>query len=43
MQQNNSTRNIRAQQSLLITKTENIKPYRVNQKFIINIIIYYNK
>ena len=31
MKQNNSTRNIGSQQSFLITKTENIKPYRVNQ------------
>jgi hypothetical protein len=31
MQKNNSKRNIKAQQNLLITKTENIKPYRVNQ------------
>ena len=43
MKQNNSTKNIGSQESLLITKTEYLKPYRVNQIFIINNIIYYNK
>ncbi len=39
MKQNNSQRNILSQQGVLITKTENIKPYRVNHKFIINNIL----